>query len=88
MEPALAKALSTALRAPASKGFVVRPDGQARYRYRWDDTVVQLYVYPKPGGKSQVVVAHSKLTSAAQLEARRAQWRATLAALATNLAAA
>ena len=32
--PDLAKALAAALRAPASKGFVVRADGQARYRYR------------------------------------------------------
>ena len=85
VEPAMAKALATALRAPTSKGFVVQSDGQARYRYRWDDTVVQLYVYPKPAGKAQVVVAHSKLTSAEQLEARRAQWRDALTALAEHV---
>ena len=82
----MTKALNAALRAPTSKGFVVRPDGQARYRYRWSDTVVQFYVYPKPGGKAQVVVTHSKLPSAAALETRRAEWRAALAALAACLA--
>jgi hypothetical protein len=84
VEPALAKALATALRAPTSKGFVVRADGQARYRYPWGGTAVQFYVYPKPGGKSQVVVTHSKLTSAEELETRRADWREAWARLAAH----
>ena len=87
VDPAIARALSVALKAPASKGFVVRPDGQGRYRYGWSDTVVQFHLYPKPGGKAQVVVTHSKLPDAATLEARRTQWRGALAALATYLAA-
>jgi hypothetical protein len=84
--PAVAKALDAALGAPSSKGFVVRPDGQARYRFRWSETVVQFYVYPKPAGKAQVVVTHSTLPSADALEMRRAEWRAALAALAAYLA--
>ena len=86
VEPAVATALAAALGAPSSKGFVVRPDGQARYRFRWSETAVQFYVYPKPGGKAQVVVTHSKVPSANELEMRRAQWRAALAALAADLA--
>jgi hypothetical protein len=85
IEPAVATALSAALRAPSSKGFVVRSDGQARYRYRWSDTVVQFNLYPKAGGKAQVAVTHSKLPSADLLEARRAQWRTAMAALAAYL---
>ena len=84
----LAKALSAALKAPASKGFVVRADGQGRYRYGWDGTAVQFHLYPKAGGKAQVVVTHAKLASAQALEARRAEWRAALAAPAGHLAAA
>jgi hypothetical protein len=84
--PALAKALAAALRAPTSKGFVVRADGQARYRYAWGGTTVQFYVYPKPGGKSQVVVTQSRLASAADVEARRAEWRDAWTRLAEHLA--
>jgi hypothetical protein len=84
LAPDLTKALAAALHAPASKGFVVRADDQARYRYRWGSTTVQVYVYPKPGGKSQVVVAHSKLASAAELETRRRQWREAWTRLAAH----
>ena len=87
VDAALAKALSGALKAPTSKGFVVRADGQGRYRYGWGDTVVQFHLYPKPGGKAQVVVTHAKLADAATLETRRTQWRAALSALAAHLAA-
>ena len=57
----LVSALSAALDSPASKGFVVRADGQARFRYKWDGTTVQLYLLPKPGGKVSVVVTNTKL---------------------------
>jgi hypothetical protein len=87
VDAALAKALSGALKVSTSKGFVVRADGQGRYRYTWGDTVVQFHLYPKPGGKAQVVVTHAKLPDAAALETRRTQWRAALAALAAHLAA-
>jgi hypothetical protein len=85
--PELADALAAALKSPASKGFVLRDDGLARYRYRWGATVVQIYAQEKPGGKTTVTVAHSKLPDAATLETRRTQWRAALSALAADLAA-
>jgi hypothetical protein len=81
VDPQLAKALGDALEGPASKGVVVRSDGQARFRYKWDDSIVQLYLYPKAGGKVSVVVTNSKLADAAAVETRRAQWRAALNAL-------
>lgn len=86
-DPALAAALAAALTSPASKGFVLRADGLGRYRYRWGATAVQIYAQAKPGGKTIVTVAHSKLPDAATLEVRRAQWRAALSALAAYLAA-
>jgi hypothetical protein len=86
-DPDLAAALVAALKSPTSKGFVLRADGLGRYRYRWGATVVQIYAQPKPGGKTTVTVAHSKLPDAATLEARRAHWRAALSALAAYLAA-
>lgn len=81
VDPQLARALAESLDSPASKGVVVRADGQGRYRYRWDGTVVQLYLYPKAGARISVVVTNSKLANSAMVEARRAQWREALAAL-------
>ena len=83
----LVSALSASLDGPASKGFVVRADGQARFRYKWDGTTVQLYLLPKPGGKVSVVVANTKLPGAAMVEERRKQWRIALGAVAALLAA-
>ncbi len=78
----LVDALSAALDSPASKGFVVRADGLARYRYTWDGTTVQIYLLPKPGGKVSVVVVNTKLPGAAMVEERRKQWRIALRAVA------
>jgi hypothetical protein len=78
----LAKALSAAIDSPASKGFVVRPDGQGRFRYKWGDTTVQLYLMPKAGGKISIVATNSKLSDGAMVEERRALWRKALESLA------
>lgn len=82
----LATALAVALDGPASKGFVLRPDGQGRFRYRWDGTTVQFYLLPKKGDKVSVVVTNTALTRAALVDERRTQWRTTLNALAARLA--
>lgn len=82
----LAAALAAVLDASASKGFVVRADGQGRLRYKWDGTTVQFYLQPKTGGKVSVVVANTGLTRASLVDERRSQWRAALNALAERLA--
>jgi hypothetical protein len=78
----LVQALRTALGSHASKGFVVRPDGLGRFRYKWKDSTVQLYLVPKQG-KVSFVATNTKLAGSAMVEERRAQWRAVLNALAT-----
>lgn len=83
----LAQALSAAIDGPKSKGWVVRPDGQGRWRYKWGETTVQCYLYPKPGGKVSVVVTNMNLPGADSVEERRAMWKAVLQALAAQLAA-
>jgi hypothetical protein len=85
VDPSLVGAIAAAIDGPAPKGFVVRPDGQARFRYKWDDTTVQLYVLPKPGGKVSLVATNTKLPAAAMVDARRAQWRTALAKIAERL---
>jgi hypothetical protein len=82
----LAGALAAGFAAPKSKGVVLRADGQGRFRYKWGDTTVQLYLYPKAGNKVSVVVTNSKLRDGAAVESRRALWRAALDALAASTA--
>jgi hypothetical protein len=86
VDASLTRAMSAALDGTASKGFVVRSDGQGRLRYKWDDTTVQFYLLPKAAGKLSVVVTNTKLAGAGILETRRAQWRTALDALAEHLA--
>ena len=78
----LARGSDGGAEAKSSKGFVIRPDGLGRYRYKWGTTTVQFYLIPKGAGRTSVVVTHLKLESAAALEERRQQWRAALDGLA------
>lgn len=84
-DPRLVTALSAALDRSSSKGFVVKPNGQARLRYPWDSTIVEVYLLPKAGDKSSIVVVSKKLGSQAIVDERRAQWRTALGALAAFL---
>jgi hypothetical protein len=81
----LGAALVAALKSKSSKGFVIRPDGMGRYRYKWGTTTVQFYAIPKGEGRTSVVVTQMKLADAAAVEASRAQWRTALAAMARVL---
>ena len=78
----LAKVMSKALADKSSKGFTIREDGQARFRFKWDAAVVQLYLYPKSGDRTSVTVQHTKLASSDDVERYRAQWKTALGALA------
>jgi hypothetical protein len=86
-DPKLAAAMAKGLADKKSKGWVVRPDGLARFRYKWDDTIVQLYAYPKPGGKMALTVQHTKLANADAVETYRRQWKAAFGLLADHFAA-
>jgi len=86
VDTGLAAALTNAVIGKTSKGFVVRPDGRGRFRYKWDDTTVQFYLEPRPNGKVSMVVQHTRLANASAVEARRAQWKVAFNALADLLA--
>jgi hypothetical protein len=85
--PKLAGALVNGLADKRSKGVVVRPDGLVRFRYKWDDTTVQFYMAPKPGGKYIVTVQHMKLPNGDAVDRYRSQWKTALAALAGHFTA-
>jgi hypothetical protein len=78
----LASAMAEGVADKKSKGFVVRPDGLARFRYRWDGTIVQLYAYPKPGGKLALTVQHTRLADGDAVERYRGQWKTVFTLLA------
>ena len=80
----LVPALAAALAAPKSKGFVIRPDGLGRFRYKWGDTTVQFYVVPKPG-KVSVTVTNMNLPGSGAVEERRSIWREFLNSLAVAM---
>ena len=82
VDPGLVKALAASLKDKKSKGFVIRPDGQARYRYKWDGTTVQFNMYPKGPAKTSLVVSNSNLHDARAVEAHRAKWKAAFGAIA------
>ena len=86
VDPELAAALAKGVSAKKS-AVVVRPDGLVRYRYKWDDTTVQFYMSPKPGGKYIVSVQHMKLANAEAVDPLRAKWKTALTALAGHLTA-
>lgn len=81
-DPELAAAMAKGLADKTSKGWVIRPDGLARFRYKWDGTIVQLYAYPKPGGKLALTVQHTRLANADSVETHRRQWKSALGRLA------
>ena len=58
------KALEAGLNDPKSKGFVMKPNGEARYRYKWDGMTVQFNLYPKGPGKTSIVASQQKLSGA------------------------
>jgi hypothetical protein len=83
---ALKNALGPTVRDTSSKGVIVRPDGLARWRCKWNGTVVQWYLEPKTPRKTSVVVQHTKLPDADAVERYRAHWRKTLGAVAQRVA--
>jgi hypothetical protein len=81
-DPGLVKALEAGLKESKSKGFVTRPDGQSRFRFKWNGTTVQFYLYPKGPGKTSIVAQQMKLRDAGEVERYRGLWKTALAALA------
>ena len=81
VDASLLKTLESAIKDKKSKGFITRADGQARFRYKWDDTTVQFNIYPK-GPKTSFVVQHMNLQSGEDVEKFRAKWKAAFGAIA------
>ena len=83
-DAALVNAFAKALKDSKSKGFVLKPNGEARYRYKWDGMTVQFNLYPKGPGKTSIV-AQQMLPGADAVEPSRALWKAAFAAIAETV---
>ena len=86
-DPKLAAAMAESFADKKSKGFVVRPDGQGRFHYKWDGTTVQLYAIPKLNGKISIVVQHTKLPNGEAVEKYRGLWKTAFGLLADHFSA-
>lgn len=82
----LVKKLETALKDPKSNGFVLKPNGEARFRYKWDGMTVQFNLYPKGPGKTSMV-AQQTLPRSEAVEPCRAMWKTAFAAIAETVTA-
>jgi len=82
----LVKALEAGLKDPKSKGFVMKPNGEARYRFKWDGMTVQFNLYPKGPGKTSIV-AQQTLPGPEAVEPYRALWKTAFAAIAETITA-
>jgi hypothetical protein len=81
-DASLVKALEAGLKNAKSNGFIIKPDGQARFRFKWDHTTVQFNLYPKGPVKTSIVAQQMKLRDAGEVERYRALWKTAFGALA------
>ena len=84
-DAALVKALEAGRKSAKSKGFVMKPNGEARYRYKWNGQTVQFNLYPKGPGKTSIVASTQDLPGPEAIEPYRALWKAAFAALAETV---
>jgi hypothetical protein len=87
-DPGLVKALEAGLKSAKSKGFVMKPNGEARYRYKWEDVTVQFNLYPKGPGKTSIVASTQNLPGPESIEPYRALWKTAFGAIAQTVTAA
>ncbi len=67
---------------PAGSFQITSMTDQKYFRAKWvGGTRLEINVYAKGGGKSQIAVQHSKFEDAKSMEAMRAQWKTALGRL-------
>ena len=77
----LARALSAALSETKGKRVTVKDARNARLRYSWDGTTVEIRITATPKGGASVVADNTKLGSAEEVTTRRGVWREALESL-------
>jgi hypothetical protein len=83
----LARALSAAFVGPKGKRVKVKDARNARLRYPWNGTSVEIRIAATQSGGASVVADNTKLASASAVAERRALWRVALDSLKAHLLA-
>jgi hypothetical protein len=81
----LVAALRAGLHGPRASKFAVRDKGDARLRFKWGASTVEIRISPRPNGKASVVADTSGLPAAGLVEPRRESWRLALDGLRRHL---
>jgi hypothetical protein len=82
----LARALNAALSGPKAQRVKVKDAGNARLRYAWQGTTVEIRIAATAKGAS-VVADNTKLANTSEVDERRALWRMALDSLKAHLLA-
>jgi hypothetical protein len=77
-DPDLARALNAALSGPGGKRVTIKDARNARLRYAWSGSTVEIRIAATAQGSASVVADNTKLGSAEAVAERRALWRAAL----------
>ena len=84
-DPELTRALRAGLQSPKGRSLGVRPKGDARLRFRWGATAVEIRIDPRPGGKASIAADNTDLTDTSEVELRRESWKVALDGLRQHL---
>jgi hypothetical protein len=85
-DPELLRALRAAVLGPKGRTLAVREKGDARIRYKWDKSTIEIRIDPRPKQKSSVTAANIDLPTADLVEPRREAWKQALDGLRSQLA--
>jgi hypothetical protein len=81
----LRAALEAAFTGPKPRSVRIKSERDARLRYPWDGSTVEIRITGKPMGGASVAADNTGLAGAVQVERRRALWKAALEALKAHL---
>lgn len=85
-DPQLARAVDAAFTGPKPRAVHFKTPQQARLRFPWDGSTVEIQINGKAGGKATVVASNTKLRGPDDVERRRAVWAAAFDGLGGQLA--
>jgi uncharacterized protein YndB with AHSA1/START domain len=77
-DPELVLALRAGLRGPKGQALAVRPRGDARLRFKWGRSTVEIRIDPRGVGKASIAADNEHLPTADLVETRRRAWQKAL----------
>jgi hypothetical protein len=84
-DPSLRRALEAAFKGTKARRVTVKDENNARLRYPWDGSAVDISIVGKPNGKASIVASNEGLPGPEAVETRRALWTQALDGLRAHL---